>query len=268
MLTVQVLLSCMYQQDCSIIEHSNLSKIPTLVINQMDVFKEEKKFISEYLLWINTPTRGLSVSRNLAIKNSEADICLLADDDEIFEENLVQKISSAYDEYPQADIILFNVNNFPIKFGDKVRPLKKWEILKANSIRITFRLKKIQDKVCFDTLLGSGTENGGGEENKFLLDCWKQGFKIYFVPVSIATLNKQSSSSWFYTFDENYFYTRGKATRYILGFWYACIYGIYFLVTKYSQYRKNCSIYKAILFLFKGIVKGIKKTNVYYRKIN
>ena len=254
--TVQVLLSCMYQKDSAVVERSNLSDIPTLVINQTDIAKEERKQISPSLLWVDSPTRGLSVSRNLAIQNATADICVLADDDEVFEKELVQRISSAYEQYPQADIILFNIKNFPVKFGEKARPLKKWEILKANSIRITFRLKKIQGKIGFDSLLGSGTGNGGGEENKFLLDCWKEGLKIYFVPIFIAALREQSTSQWFDGFDENYFYTRGKSTRYIFGFWFACIYGFYFLIAKYPAYNQTISLWNASKNLVAGIWKN------------
>ena len=155
--TVQVLLSCMYQKDMSIIKKSNLLDIPTVVINQCEVKQDNWQQDAPSLKWLNTSSRGLSVSRNLAIKHATADIGVLADDDEIFEKDLIQKISAAYEQYSQADIILFNIKNFPVKFGQHARLLKKWEILKANSIRITFRLKKVQGKIAFDPLLGSGT---------------------------------------------------------------------------------------------------------------
>ena len=195
--TVQVLLSCMHQKDISIVERSNLQEAPTLVVNQCDIKEERHKQFNKNLHWIDTPSRGLSVSRNIAIKNATADICVIADDDEIFEKDLVQRISYAYEKYLQADIILFNIKNFPIKFGNVARSIKKWEILKANSIRITFRRKNIIKKnILFDFLLGSGTNNGAGEENKFLLDCWKNGLEIYFVPITIATLSERNSSLW------------------------------------------------------------------------
>ena len=256
--TVQVLLSCMHQKDMSIIKRSNLLDIPTVVINQCETKQDNWKQDTPLLKWLNTSSRGLSVSRNLAIKYATADICVIADDDEIFEKNLVQKISSAYEQYPQADIILFNIQNFPVKFGQNTRPLKKWEILKANSIRITFRLKKIQVKSQFDPLLGSGTGNGGGEENKFLMDCWHQGLKIYFVPITIASLQERVVSLWFHGFDTEYFYKRGQSTRYIFGFWFACIYGIYFLIAKYSQYRHDISVHKAGFYLFKGLFYNLR----------
>lgn len=256
MLTAQVLLSCMHQKDRSIIKRSNLSDIPTLVINQCNTEEDAWENNEPLLKWLNTSSRGLSISRNLAIKHTSADIGILADDDEVFEKDLIQKISSAYEQYPQADIILFNIKNFPIKFGQNARPLKKWEILKANSIRITFRSKKIQGKIAFDPLLGSGTNNGGGEENKFLLDCWRQGLKIYFVPMTIAALQENSKSVWFDGFNAHYFYTRGKSTRYIFGFWFACLYGLYFLIMKRHNYEKHIGMTTAAKNLFWGICKN------------
>ena len=246
----------MHQKDYSIIERSNLSNVPTLVINQTDIEKQETKKISSNQCWIDTSTRGLSISRNLAIKNATADICVIADDDEIFEENFIKKVEETYKQLPQADIIIFSLSNSKVKFGKVPRKLTKWELLKVISIRISFKIDPIlKNNILFDPLLGSGSGNGSGEENKFLLDCYNKGLQIYFSPCQIAYLNKNSESLWFKGFDEKYFYTRGKSTRYIFGFWFACIYGIYFLIAKYNKYKNNISIFKAAFYLGKGLFK-------------
>lgn len=250
--TIQVLLSCMHQADMSIVNKSNLQNVPTIVVNQCNVQTEQHKKIGKYLLWIDSPTRGLSVSRNLAIKNTTADACVIADNDELFEENLPHIISKGYALCPQADVLIFTVGNRPIKFGNKPRKLKKWELLKINSVRTTFKRESIiKNGISFDILLGSGTGNGPGEENKFVLDCYNKGLQIYFVPLKIATVI-DIHSNWFHGYDKQFFYNRGKTTRYMFGFWFALVYGVYFLVAKYKIYRKTISFRQAAHNLFLG----------------
>ena len=256
-LSVQVLMSCMHQKDMSLVQRSNLQEVPTVVVNQGAFAQEKITSPAPHLTWIDTPTRGLSVSRNLAIKNATADVCVIADDDEVFEDDLPQIINRGYAQCPQADVLIFTVGNRPVKFGPKARKLKKWELLKINSVRTTFRRESILKKhISFDTLLGSGTGNGPGEENKFALDCYKIGLQIYFVPLKIATVLPGGKSNWFHGYDAQLFYTRGKSTRYIFGFWFACLYGLYFLLTKYPVYKKTISPWNAAKHLFSGIFKN------------
>lgn len=116
----QVLLSSMNETDWSLIHTSNLDKIDCLVINQCET---EHDFFTEnenHRMY-HTPTRGLSVSRNLAIRHSEADICLFSDNDEVFCSDLEQVILSTYAAYPNADLIIFRITNYPTKLGRKAK---------------------------------------------------------------------------------------------------------------------------------------------------
>ena len=252
-----VLLSCMNQNDFSLIEKSNLKNVPTLIVNQSDV-KREEILQSGCHKMLNTPTRGLSVSRNLAIEKAESDICLISDDDELFVDDIEQKILSAYEKLPQADIIVFIISNRPVKFGKKIRKLKKIDMLRVSSVRISFKLSAIKNNnLKFDEKLGAGTGNGGSEENKFLLDCYNKDLKIYFVPTTIATICGQNST-WFSCHNKEYFFTRGKTTRYIFGRFWATLYAFYFLIFKHSKYKKDISFFGATKYLFKGLkVKDI-----------
>ena len=57
--------------------------------------------------WIDTLDRGLSKSRNLAIKNAIGDICLIADDDVVLEKDFHESILSSYESLSDADLISF-----------------------------------------------------------------------------------------------------------------------------------------------------------------
>ncbi len=255
LLRIQVLLSCMHQKDATIVQRANLQQVPAVVINQCNVAQEKITYPTTHLTWIDTPTRGLSVSRNLAIRNATADVCVIADDDEVFEKNLVQIIQQGYTLCPQADVLIFSNPARQKNISKVPRKLSKYDLLKVASRQITFKLSKIQDKISFDTCLGAGTGNGGGEENKFLLDCYKAGLHIYFVPFTLSAHIKLPST-WFFGYDANYFYNRGKSMRYILGFWLSSLYGLYFLVAKYPVYKKTISPWQAAKNLFNGIWKN------------
>ena len=253
-MTLEVLLSCMHQRDDKIINRSNLSAVKTLVVNQCDIAADEMVQVDELHRMYHTKTRGLSVSRNLAIQMAEADICLLSDDDEIFVDAMEERIYRAYEVFPDADLIIFQLSNRYKKLGDRPRRLRKYELLRVASWQISFRLSSIRDQISFDQLLGAGTGNGGGEENKFLLDCWRAGKKIYFVPEIIAEGMNDMKSTWFFGWDKRFFYNQGKTTRYILGLPISLAYAAYYLFAKRRLYRDEISVWEATKSLVSGIL--------------
>ena len=118
---LEVLLSCMNQSDLSLIERSKLTG-DVVVINQCDKedFFEGKTKNGRGRVF-STTERGLTKSRNMAIEKSDADICLLCDDDEVFEEDYEQKIITAYEKLDLADVIIFKMANRAPSFKDKVQ---------------------------------------------------------------------------------------------------------------------------------------------------
>lgn len=252
-MSVEILLSCMHQTGTDILSDSNLSH-DTLIINQCDIDRAAIISLPNGIRRLDTPTRGLSVSRNLGIKHSTKEICVLSDDDEFFFDGITQKISREYDKLPDADVIVFSIENRKNKLGHRVRRLRLYEVFRVASWQISFRRKSIVDnRIQFDTNLGSGTNNGGGEENKFILDCIKNKLKVYYVPLTIARIRECGESKWFFGYNEEYFYRRGISTRYIFGLPIAILYGGYFILAKYNEYKESISVYKAIKSLFRGI---------------
>lgn len=164
----QVLLSCMEQKDFQIIEASNLKGINTLIINQTKECCEHVESIDNAIM-IYSHKKGLSNSRNLAIKNATGDICLLADDDEKFVDNVDKLILNAFESIPHADILIFKIVNYPKKIKNSVHKMSQFELLKVSSIQIAFRIESVRHIIGFDACLGAGTINGCGEENNFLL---------------------------------------------------------------------------------------------------
>lgn len=159
---------------------------------------------------------------------------------------------SAYEKVPEADVFIFGIQGKTSSLGNKVKRLKRYQLLKVSSVQISFKRNAILGKIKFDELLGAGTGNGAGEETKFLLECFKKGLSIYYCPIKIAVL-EESTSTWFEKYDSNYFYQRGSVTRYIYGLLFASIYALYFSITKYNMYKKDCGFLNSIYQTFKGI---------------
>lgn len=254
-------MSCMYQPDSSILQRSNIP-CNTTVINQCGENKVES-FIWQNLnsgnkhkiVFISTTDRGLSRSRNLAIENAQADICLLADDDEVFYKDCADIVKNAFDENPHIDIIAFQIDN-----AGKVYPKRRKSIgyigaLRIASWQIAFRRQSIyRQNIRFDETLGSGASKAGGEENKFLYDSLKKGLRILFIPVSIGRM-VEGESKWFHGYNKDYFLDRGKMTRKLMGRFFAFLYAGYFLSSKYGLYGKDISFWDAGKSIIKGILQ-------------
>lgn len=250
---LDILMACMHQSDDTLIRASRITG-NAVVINQCDR-EEYAEYPTEngVARMYSTTQRGLTKSRNLAISKSDADVCLLCDDDEIFVDGYEKAILSAYDQLPQADVIIFKMVNRPASFSDEVQLLHFPKTMKVSSWQISFRRESLlRSGVRFDELMGAGSGNGAEEELKFLTDCEKAKLQIYYVPVEIASV-AQAESTWFAGFTEQFFYNRGATTRYILGVPMAALYGVYYVVKKRGMYASQTSPGKALAAIFRGI---------------
>lgn len=259
---VEVLISCMHQEDTEIVKRSSITT-DVLMINQTDHNSFETiQNSTQKIRVFNTTERGLSRSRNMALKHAQGEICLLCDDDEILEPDYEKTILKSFAEISQADIIAFDVENKVTRLKRKVCRIGYLNSLKLSSCQLTFRRKNVLEKgIRFEVNMGAGSGNGCGEENKFLLDCLRAGLKIYYVPIRIATLDTKTST-WFSGFDAKFFYQRGAATRYMLGLWPAVIYGVYYIIAKRKLYRSSISSKEA----FRALLIGMRDNNIYRQK--
>lgn len=250
---LEVLMSCMHQSDLSLVEESRITG-DVLIINQAaDELVTEEQRGTQRVRMITTAERGLSRSRNMAIQNSLGDICFICDDDEQFVDGYEEIILKAFKNIPDADVIAFDIKNKVTRLSKRQQRLGYLGCLKVSSCQLAFHRKKILEKgLQFDPLMGSGSGNGGGEENKFLWDCLHSGLKIYFFPVTVAAI-LEKSSAWFFGYDKKFFYQRGAATRYMMGRWLSVFYGIYYLFRKHALYKETINMMQAAQELFRGI---------------
>ncbi len=256
-----VLVSCMYQSDTSIIQRSNI-QTDVVVVNQCnkDEIQEfdfnNKQGNKCHAKIICTTERGLSRSRNMAINNAWGDICLICDDDEKLDDNYENLIQNAYLAHEKENAILFIVERKDLVKGKRhpieEQKVKLKQLLQSSSVQVTFKREDIiKNKIEFDIMLGSGSGNGGGEDNKFLLDIRQKKLNIYYVPICIGCV-LPGDSLWFDGFTEQYMINRGWTTRRSLGSTLGFVYVIIFACRHLSSYRENMSFLKAFGLLMKG----------------
>lgn len=254
-MTIDILISCMYQKDLAIVKQSGLCG-GAVIINQCDKDSIEECVVNgQFVRMYSTTQRGLSRSRNMAIAHSSADICLISDDDEIYTPGYEELLTEAYTEYPKADIILFQVKNDIGKtFSPKPFHVGYLKALKFASWQISFRRKSVAKAgIRFDEEMGSGTGHGSCEETKFLYDCLRKGLQLQYVPVEIAQITPGSESQWFKGFDATYFLNRGWATARYMGKFWATLYVTYFAIRKRFLYHKDTPMFEAWLNMLKGV---------------
>lgn len=265
-----VLISCMHQYDFSIVQRTNV-QTNCVVVNQCDCNKvEEFDFVNKFgqikhCTFVSTTERGLSRSRNMAISFTPDDaICKICDDDETLDDCYESTIINAYRNLEDASIMAFEV-----KRKDLSRPyptsIKKLNFLWCNrvsSVQITFRINDIRDKsICFDEQLGSGTGNGGGEDNKFMVTCWRKRLKCYFYPQNISVLAEDSVSQWFKGYDKKYFKDCGFATRRTYGLLLSLIALPYYIISHYKSISASTSLLKALFYSYSGVMERRNRIN-------
>lgn len=257
MSSFQVLLSILNMEDENYIDTLKLTS-DAVIVNQCDEDSERactRRSVNgsdQTVKYVCTKERGLSRSRNMAIENATADICILCDNDVVYEAGYEEKILSAFEHYSDADIIVFYIKRKekPVPNYFTVRKMDYLSVLKIFSPEIAFRRDSIKD-IRFNTDFGAGSGKYiMGEENIFLYDALKAGKKIYYVPVKIAEL-KEVASTWFSDYDEKFFKSRGanyaamtKMLSHVL-IWQ-------FALRKTALYKDKLSVKNALKYMYNG----------------
>lgn len=131
--------------------------------------------------------KGLTKSRNNAIRLATGDICVIADDDVRYTNKYFNTILRVYQE-KKVDVACFKIytgkgnksyKNYP-EIETKITSLQTHT---PSSIEITFKLNSvIEKKILFDERFGMGSWLNGGGENLFIIDAINKNLKVNFFP--------------------------------------------------------------------------------------
>lgn len=211
-LKLELLCVTMQQTDFSKIEQMNIHS-NVVFANQCDkTLFDEYEFDGHKAKMISSQTKGVGTNRNLALLYASADICLFADDDVVYENDMEQKILSEFESHPDADVIIFNLDTDSerkqVKYT-KTKKCSKFSRMPWGAARIAFRLNSIRKaNIWFTTLFGGGCTFPSGEDSMWLVDAKRKGLTFY---VSKETIGKVSfdESSWFTGYDEKFYFGKG-----------------------------------------------------------
>lgn len=252
---VEVLVATMNRETPDFIEAMNL-QTDAVIINQcgkVDYVAIEKD--EQHIKFISFDEKGLSKSRNRALEAAQGDICLIADDDVNYIDNYEDKILETYKEYPDADIIAFQVTRIgkirTKRFRSEPHVENWFSCMKIGSVEITFKRKSILDRgIKFDTLFGAGAKYFNGEENIFLYDCLRQKMKIVYVPILIGSVFCEVST-WFNGYNEEFFRCMGAGYYGLSKKWSYALIGQH-LIRRYKLYKENARFLQILKWMIKG----------------
>lgn len=254
-MNMEVLIATMKRNSISFLDNMNI-QTDSVIVNQLgNIQLKDSIYRGKRLTVENSQVIGLSKSRNLALSLSKADICLLADDDIKYVSEYEKIILNAYNDYPEADIIAFQVDRVGGERTKIFRSNVHWEnrfsLFKISSVEITFRRKSIEEnKLRFNEEIGAGTKFGQGEESVFLTDAYNHGLKILYIPIKIGETDI-SDSSWFTGYDKAFFRAKGVSFYLMSPKWYFILY-IQYIVRKFGMYRKDINPFSAYLAMLEG----------------
>lgn len=255
-MTFEILVATMYQKDYSLLDKMRVAS-NAVVINQCDEnSRVEFNYHGYKILWINSTERGLSRSRNMALKNAHCDICLICDDDEILNDKYAEHVINAYKTISDASCVVFNVENSRASKSKIIKISKSSWYKNYSSQQISFLRKDvINRKIIFNNIFGTGSGMfSHGEDTLFCIKCKKEGLRMYTYPYTVASLVERKSS-WFVGYDEKYLYDTGAflseaypLLKWIFMFWYP------------YRFRKlsKLSIIEMLHLLYQGF-KGYKE---------
>ncbi|MEP1489698.1 MAG: glycosyltransferase family A protein [Algibacter sp.] len=186
---IEILISTVEKTSLSFLEEmfpfSHYSNYNILIVNQTT---ESNVLTSDYkrVRVVNSFKKGLSISRNIALKNAKLDICLLADDDVIYDKEFEGNIKNAFKRYKEADIISFqmvnSMGNLYTKYPSIVKHDKK-TVKTVNSVVIALKRSAIINNcVTFNTHFGLGSVFETADEYVFLRSALRNNLKIFFEP--------------------------------------------------------------------------------------
>lgn len=139
-----------------------------------------------------TDTIGLSKSRNIAISHGTGEVFVLCDDDCRYPDDAAEKILKGIISHPEWDIATFRIGNIEDQTNFKPYPTLNYQhnmrtLMHVSSIEIALRRRMVQaEGKLFDERIGLGTPYITGGENIMLVDVYRKGYKIGYLPYTIV----------------------------------------------------------------------------------
>lgn len=255
----ELAISTMYQTKdgiINLIERLNIN-CDCIIINQCN--ENLKYTIDKYPFKVSVyccTERGLSRSRNMAINLTTADILLIGDDDLQYYDKFENKILDFYDENPNIDIAIFNMDDYQKVFPNKNKKCNLFSLSGFISMQVSFKVDSVRKKgIRFNEKYGTGSGVfNSGEENIFLANCCRRNLKIFYCKNKILQ-RPFSESTWDKGFSDKKTISDRGAIYYAM---YPRLFIIFIIryALKYKNYYKPYTFLDAIKFMNQGCKKA------------
>lgn len=160
------------------------------------------KLIREGIKYYHYNEKGLSLSRNQAIKRSAFDYIWIMDDDvEIFSDSKA-RVERLVDSYPGVDAFILNHSSDIDKrlSSKKFKEISYISAASVSSIDILIkRSSVINNNIYFDERFGLGTSLPSGEEYIFITDMLKNGLAVLQTNLVVSHHPPAASGHDFYS---------------------------------------------------------------------
>lgn len=248
----QVLVSCMNEHDFSIIDRMHINSA-AIIVNQTDFYKIDVfDYNSNSITFLSLNERGVGLSRNTALMRASSDYIIFADEDEILSDNYETIVENEFQNNKSADVILFNVTSLnpdrPQYFIKKKKRVNRFNCSKYGAVRIAAKRESIFDNnIYFSLLFGGGAKFSNGEDSLFIMDCIRNGLKVFTSPKVIGSV-AQDGSSWFSGYSKKYFVDRAVLYKKLYrGF--SFLFTIKFLIRIHKYYKNDLSFFEALKYM-------------------
>ena len=234
---VEVLLATMNRSSTDFICDMNVTS-DIVIANQADGFAVSCEIKSDCAVkMITTPYRGVGKNRNTALAYASNDIIMFADDDMQYVNGYQETVEAAFEKYPKADLIVFEVDESgresKQKKTHKAARVSLTNFARYGTFRVAMRRSAVaKNRLAFSEHFGGGTIYGSGEDTLFLRDALRRKLKIITVPTVIAKVD-QSRSTWFTGYDEKFMFDKGALCKALFPMFY-WLFGMYFAI-KFSK---------------------------------
>lgn len=258
MRSIEVLIAAMNQKDEALYYKLGL-KTNAVIANQTDNYGYKEYIIDgNTVKVISTTDRGVGKNRNVALLNATADLCVIGDDDLIYTPDYPEMIRCAFNELPDADIIVFHIVNLKtpnniITDNRSITKIKRVGLLnfaRHGAPKIAFKRESLlKANIWFSLLFGGGAKYSSGEDSLFLREALKKGLRIYTYPKKLADARRETST-WFRGYTEKFFFDKGvlmanlfPKVKYLAGLYMA------------RRYKTKCkyNYWQALKLVFAGI---------------
>ena len=192
-ITFEILISTMHKDNLGFLEpifaNNRIDDFSIIIVNQTT---KEKLLNSAQanIKVINSFERGSPTSRNLAIRNATADVCLMSDDDIVYEPKFKQIIEEAYHNYQEADMISFEALNEDGQLYTNYFPEgmhNKASLMKIFTWVISFKREVyMKHDIYFNHHFGVGSTFKGATEYVFLRNAFDIGLNMRHISKTIV----------------------------------------------------------------------------------